>query len=332
VGEAKNRIPALEGVPGEYLAYLDGVRGLAEKTLAAYAEDLGLLSRHCAEAGVPCEDADALRLQLFVAELAAEHAAPASVNRRLSCIRGFYRWLIRFGRRKDDPCTAIRNLKAPPRLPSVLWEREMADFASLPESGKLLWPARDKALILATYSAGLRISELASLGFAALDLGRLEARVLGKGDKERPVFFSEEAGRAIREYLPERTGRLRHAGIADGDSRTLFISARGGSLSVPGIRWIIARYARSYAAESGLGKNVHPHTLRHSFATHLVNAGCDIRIVQEMLGHASLSTTQRYAHVNIAGLKRSYRKAHPHAGEAPSAVRDTANHKPGGNE
>jgi len=138
------------------------------------------------------------------------------------------------------------------------------------------------------------------------------ARITGKGGKERMVFFSEEARAAIHDYLPERDAKIRMAGLKGEDLKgALFVSAKGHSISVPGVRWIISQYA----TVSGLGKNIHPHSFRHSFATHLVNAGCDVRIVQEMLGHARLSTTQRYSHVSMERLKKVYAKAHPHSRE-----------------
>jgi integrase/recombinase XerC len=139
--------------------------------------------------------------------------------------------------------------------------------------------------------------------------GTLEdAKITGKGGKQRYVFFSEEAKAAIQEYLPQRAARLKMSGMDD-KKGALFISRRGRPISVPGVRWIISRYAQYFAP----GKNIHPHALRHSFATHLVNGGCDVRVVQEMLGHASLSTTQRYTHVNLENLKKTYAKSHPHA-------------------
>jgi len=219
-----------------------------------------------------------------------------------------YRWLVKFRGRIDNPCDTLRNVKVSQSLPSVLWEDEMADFAELPEARNMLWPARDKALILTMYSAGLRISELVSLSMGMLTGNNDGAKITGKGGKERMVFFSDEARAAIVDYLPERTARIRNAGLKADPMGALFVSSKGQPLSVPGVRWIIAQYAQV----SGMGKNIHPHTMRHSFATHLVNSGCDVRIVQEMLGHASLSTTQRYAHVNIEGLKRVYARAHPH--------------------
>jgi integrase/recombinase XerC len=164
------------------------------------------------------------------------------------------------------------------------------------------------------YSAGLRISELASLTMGNLTKSKRDpegARITGKGGKERYVFFSDEAREALREYLPEREARIRMAGLRGADSKgPLFVSGKGRPISVPGVRWIIGRYAE----RSGLGKNIHPHRLRLIFATHLVNAGCDVRIVQEMLGHSSISTTQRYTHVNIENMKKVYAAAHPHGG------------------
>jgi len=298
-------------VTQNYLSYLESVRGVSPRTLAAYRDDLSLFVNYCNNHDIDPVLASPYQVQSFIAELSAERAAPSSVNRRLSSVRGFYRWLLRFGRRADNPCDSLRNVKAPQGLPSVLWEDEMAAFAELPEKNKMLWPQRDKALILVMYSAGLRISELVSLSMNMITGDREGARVIGKGGKERVVFFSGEARAALGDYLPQREAKIRDAGLKAADMRgALFISEKGRPLSVPGVRWIIGQYARV----SDLGKNIHPHSLRHSFATHLVNAGCDVRIVQEMLGHASLSTTQRYAHVNIESLKKAYARAHPHGG------------------
>ena len=306
----------------DYLTYLEAVRGVSARTLEAYGEDLAKFSIYCDNHGIEPENASAYEVQGFIADMSFEGAAPASVNRRLSSVRGFYRWMMRFKRRLDNPCDLLRNIKIPQSLPAVLWEDEMAEFAALPESKNILWQVRDKALIMAMYSAGLRISELASLKMKMLTKNMDSARILGKGNKERMVFFSDEARTAIAQYLPQRDARIRMAGLkgagADGAPSldgAVFVSRKGRALTVAGVRWIIGQYALQYAQEAGMGKNIHPHSLRHSFATHLVNAGCDVRIVQEMLGHASLSTTQRYAHVNIEGLKRVYAKCHPHGAE-----------------
>ena len=291
----------------EYLGYLRAVKGCSGRTLEAYGNDLSRYVNYCGNHGISPEKAQSYEVQKFIADLSAERMSAASVNRCLSSIRGFYRWMVRFNKRSDNPCTVIRNVKMPVKLPSVLWENEMASFAALPEKTGILWPERDHALIMTMYSAGLRISEVVSLSMVNVSSTLDEAKITGKGGKQRYVFFYEEAKAAIAEYLPGRSARLRKAGI-DGKKSALFISRKGKPISVPGVRWIISRYTE----QSGLGKNIHPHSLRHSFATHLVNSGCDVRLVQEMLGHSSLSTTQRYTHVNIENLKKVYARAHPH--------------------
>jgi integrase/recombinase XerC len=290
----------------EYLDYLGAVRGVSERTIEAYGKDLSHFINYCGNHGIRPESAGAYEVRNFIADLSAEGIASVSVNRALSAIRGFYRWLIRFGRRTDNPCGDLRNLKTPKTLPAFLWEEEMASFAVLPDTAGILWPVRDKALILVMYSAGLRISELVSLSLKNLEADLSGARVIGKGDRERYVFFSGEAKESLEEYLLERKARVKAAG-PKGAAPTdkVFVNRKGGAISVPGVRWIITKYAE----RSGLGKNIHPHSLRHSFATHLVNSGCDVRVVQELLGHASISTTQRYTHVEIERLKKVYAKA-----------------------
>jgi integrase/recombinase XerC len=337
----------------KYLSYLSSVRGVSERTLEAYDSDLSQFAGYCRNYAIEPDKAGAREVQGFIAELSAERRSPASVNRALSSVRGFYRWMLRFGERKDNPCTGLRNVKNPQSLPLVLWEEEMAGFAELPDTAGILWPERDKALIMLMYSAGLRISELAGLSTDDFLQKYEGARITGKGGKERYVFFSDEGRAALLNYLPLRQARLEMTrkswensapvpGRTGSGSRTahqtgsadqiglrtgnklridnklrtggaepegkVFISRKGRAISISGVRWIIAQYAQ----RSGLNKNIHPHSLRHSFATHLVNSGCDVRIVQELLGHASLSTTQRYTHVSIEGLKKVYSKAHPH--------------------
>jgi len=288
----------------EYLEYLRSVRGVSPRTVDAYSRDLERFAQYCVNHTIPVEDASPYEVQSFIADLSAEGAAAVSINRALSSVRGFFRYLYRFKFRSDDPTADLRNLKSPKQLPTFLWEGEMAHFAELPDTAGILWPERDKALIMVMYSAGLRISEVANLKVQDLDRDLSSAWVLGKGDKERQVFFSDEGREALAQYLTSRAGRIHQDRATD----RLFINRNGGALSVPGIRWIISKYAE----RSGLDKPIHPHSLRHSFATHLVNAGCDVRMVQELLGHASLSTTQRYTHVDMEGLKRIYKKAHPH--------------------
>ncbi|MDR1411961.1 MAG: tyrosine-type recombinase/integrase [Spirochaetaceae bacterium] len=299
----KQKIPLPQDME-TYLSYLRSVRGMSERTLQAYRNDLAAFTVYCFNYGVDPVTAGTSEIRMFIGEMSAQGMASVSVNRSLSSIRGLYRWFCRNNIRDDNPSSQLRNLKVPRNLPVFLWEDEMAEFAELPETAGILWPDRDKALIHLMYSGGLRISETVSLTLPVLDRDLLGARVIGKGNKERHVFFSGEGREALLAWLPCRKNGI----IAERPTERLFISRRGAPLSVSGIRFIIGKYA----GISSTVKNVHPHALRHSFATHLVNYGCDVRVVQELLGHASLSTTQRYTHVDIEGLKRVYAEAHPH--------------------
>jgi integrase/recombinase XerC len=281
----------------EYVAYVSSVRGLALNSVIAYRADLEHFAVYCERLGVVPEDASVQVVRNFLGDRSFEGDAAVSVNRALSSLRGFFAHLVRFGYRKDNPVQGQANLKTPHNLPDVLWETEMAAFARLPETERILWPERDKALIMVMYSAGLRVSELVSLKLSSFDGTMESARITGKGDKERIVFFSDEARKALAEYLPLRSGREK--------SGALFINRKGGALTAAGARWII----RVYRERFQLPKNIHPHSLRHSFATHLMNGGADIRVVQELLGHASISTTQRYTHVTIERLKDVYHNA-----------------------
>lgn len=298
----------------EFLEYLASVRVASPRTVEAYRRDLRLYEASCAESGLAPEDAGTRELRSLVAALSGKGAAASSINRTLSAARSFHRWLVRYGYRADDPGRTAKNLKVPQRLPAFLWEEETASFTTLPDRAGILWPERDGAILKCMYSGGLRVSELSSLRLGDLEANLSSARVLGKGNQERRVYFSDEAREALAAYLPVRealAARLGRSGsAARRKAEPLFLNRRGGALSVRGVRWIVSRYADA----SELRVPIHPHSLRHSFATHLVNAGCDVRTVQELLGHASLSTTQRYTHVDVERLKRTYENAHPHAG------------------
>jgi integrase/recombinase XerC len=289
----------------QYLDYLRNVRVMRERTLSAYSIDLSDFRDYCDNINIKPEDAQIEDVRLYIGDMSFESKAAHSINRALSALRGFFKYLIRFKYRKDNPAETVRNIKAPKKLPVFLWEDEMKDFASLPLEKNILWPARDEALIMLIYSAGLRISEALSLKINDFENDYKSARVIGTGDKERHVFFSDEGRAALLAYLPERSAKIK----TERGGGFLFISMKGNALSVAGARWIIGEYARRGTS----AKNIHPHSLRHSFATHLMNGGCDIRVVQELLGHKSLSTTQIYTHTTIERLKDVYKNAHPHA-------------------
>jgi integrase/recombinase XerC len=291
----------------DFLAYLAGVRHLSPRTVASYRRDLALFEAYAGEN--PCV-ADESSIRLFVADLGAQRYEPASVNRTLATVRGFYRYAIRFGLCSANPASVVHNLKTPTRLPRFLSAEDASAFCASPSSNPdktSLWPARDRALLSMLYSTGCRVSEIAALCLADFGPEYRSAIVTGKGNKQRKVFLGKDARASLADYLAERAARLGR--VQDRQQpAAVFLSARGRALSVRGIQYIVSEYS----ARSGDGKRLSPHALRHSFATTLMSRGADIRVVQEMLGHTSISTTQRYTHVTPERLRRLYHQAHPH--------------------
>jgi integrase/recombinase XerC len=314
----------------EYLSYIAGVRKLSPRTVVSYRRDLSLYER---VSGDDPLSAGVSSVRLFIAGLGAAGYEPASVNRILASLRGFYAYAVRFSLREDNPAKAVRNLKVPQKMPRFLFADEAEKFCALPSSvsngadadssaenassGSVsgsppsiaLWPERDTALLTVLYSTGCRVSEIASLRISDFDRDWSAATVTGKGNKQRRVYLSKAARKAVADYLPHRASLIARGQENSAAGRMLFLSKRGKPLSVRGIQYIIARY--SDGDGTGL-RHLSPHALRHTFATTLISRGADIRVVQEMLGHASISTTQRYTHVTAERLKKLYHQAHPH--------------------
>jgi integrase/recombinase XerC len=288
----------------DYLAYLDAVRGLSPRTLHVYREDLERYEEFLA--GADIDAALAGEIRSFAAGLVAEGKAGSSVNRALSTLRGYYRYRMRYGGLGADPSREVENLPAERALPRFMFEDETDELLSSVEGARFK-DLRDRALLEALYSTGCRVSEIAGLRLDKIDRTSGSARVMGKGSKERLVFLGTQARTALASYLPGRAAMLRNRSEA-GDHGFLFVNLRGGPLSVRGIQKIL----NSRQASAGMKRRISPHALRHSFATHLVASGADIRVVQEMLGHASVSTTQVYAHVDMERLRKVYELAHPH--------------------
>jgi integrase/recombinase XerC len=301
----------------DYLAYLGVVRNLSPHTLECYGKDLEKYQAFLVERGVSPEQASVADARGFVAWLSREGLAPRSVNRMVSGVRGWYRYMERRSEIPTNPFAEIRSLRTEKRLPSFLFEDEMARLVEMPSrepcaDKEEFWKLRDRAVLETLYSTGCRISELVALNLTDVDLKNQAARVMGKGAKERNVFLGTAAAEALRSYMSLRPIHARKVDSteADGDAlRALFINQRGGRITDRGVRFILGEYL----SRANLGKRVTPHTFRHSFATHLLDRGADIRAVQELLGHASLSTTQVYTHVGMDKLKKVYRRAHPHA-------------------
>ncbi|HOU38988.1 MAG TPA: tyrosine-type recombinase/integrase [Treponemataceae bacterium] len=287
----------------EYLEYIRSVRALSPRTVEGYRRDLALFDSFLD--GMSPFEAVESDLRLFAAELGQKSREPAGVNRVLSALRGFYRYAVRFGLTESNPAATVRNLKVHQRMPAFLFAEEAAALCKKPDSAGILWPARDTALLTMLYSTGCRVSEIVNLSLADMDPEGTSATVTGKGRKQRKVFFSREARSALADYLAERNAVLARHQERDLSKNRLFISKRGRALSVRGIQFIIERYTDD-------ARHLSPHALRHSFATTLVGRGVDIRSVQEMLGHSSISTTQRYTHVSRDELNKLYHQAHPH--------------------
>ena len=302
----------------DFLAYLEFERGLARNTLAAYRTDLlqyGTFLR--------ARELDATRLEGadvsdFLAGLAlgdpAENKPPASaatLNRKIACLRSFYRHLRRGELIDSDPTAALQPPRKVRTLPKVLAYGEVKRLLE-GVSGSDPADLRDRAILEVMYGCGLRASETIGLELGSIDLDQGFLRAFGKGSKERVVPLGREASAAIRRYL--RSGRPEIA--AASDQRALFLNLRGGALSRQGLYKIIQGRARAV----GLEEKMSPHTLRHSFATHLLNGGCDLRSVQEMLGHADVATTQIYTHLSADRVKEVYFEAHPRARAGSPAV------------
>jgi integrase/recombinase XerC len=241
--------------------------------------------------------------------LADRGLAPTSVAGRLSAGRSFYRHALRNGVVETDPLAGVRAPRRPARLPRVLTVDEAERLVTAPRRATRAasLARRDAAILELLYATGMRISELAGLTLDRLDLERRRLRVIGKGDKERELLFGGPAASALRGYLAEARPEL--ASRTATPSAAVFLNARGGALGIRGARLIVGRWVE---AIRGPGR-ASPHTLRHSFATHLLEGGADLRVVQELLGHANLQTTQVYTHLSDAALRSAYREAHPRA-------------------
>jgi integrase/recombinase XerC len=285
--------------------------------VAAYRADLGrfvgFLSRGFLdrpEREVALADVDALAVRSFLAAMERAGLGRGGQARALSALRTFFRWACRVGEARANPAQSVRSPKVPRRIPDHLRPGEVETLLEGP-AGDAPLERRDRALLELLYATGLRVSELVSLDWRDLELKERVLRVLGKGGKEREVPFGRPAQAALRAWRDRWPEVRAAAGDAPGElgPEPVFLNPRGGRLSDRSVRRILDRWVEATAAARG----VHPHTLRHSFATHLLENRADLRAIQELLGHASLATTQRYTHVDLDRLLSVYREAHPRA-------------------
>jgi integrase/recombinase XerC len=310
----------------DFLEHLRLNRNASANTVEAYRSDLSaflaFVSVHLSKraGSLRPADLDLGTIRAFMAELYRQGLSRASVARKLSALRTFVRFLRREGWIEDDPAALAASPKRERKVPTHLSVDEMSRLLDVPDASEPLG-CRDRAILELFYASGLRLSELVGLDLEDVDLEQRIVRVLGKGGKERIVPFNTSAQGALRAWYGDRAA-LRAASKAQrptpkaqgprpkAQGDPLFVNARGTRLTGRSVQRLVARYVTSCSTRFGIS----PHALRHSFATHLLQRGADLRAIQELLGHVQLSTTQRYTHVNAAQLLEVYRKAHPRAG------------------
>jgi integrase/recombinase XerD len=312
----------IESLIVDFLAHLELERGLSQNTLGAYRTDLLQLGAHLQREGVDAVEATHAQLAAFLSQLTVlddgelcgvgggesdqlrRPVSASTLARKVACLRSFYRYLRREGIVEHDPTADLRGPPKTQRLPRVLSRDEVAKLLGQPRGTEPL-ALRDRALLETMYACGLRASEATGLELSDVDLDEAMLRARGKGAKERVVPIGREAVSALAVYR----NRGRPALLGDGAHTRLLLNGRGAPLTRQGLYKIV----QGHAGRAGLAERMSPHTLRHTFATHLLAGGCDLRSLQEMLGHADLTTTQVYTHLSAERLKSAYFAAHPRA-------------------
>ncbi len=313
-----------------FLSYIKNLRNLSQATCEAYERDITQFEKFLKSSGTSFERPDRNTGRSYSAYLRDLGLKPVSVNRKLTAVRVYYDYAVKTGKADFNPFERVKSLKTGRRLPDYLQHEEICNMRDTGENrDPVFTDLRNKALLSFLYSTGCRVSEAVKLDTEMLDLGNGTARVYGKGKKERIVYIGENSLSAIKSYFIH-IGYMDAKGFSSVDTRwepvpplngkgektafkikkglPVFVNRNRKRLSERGVFYLVEKMAE----EAGIGKNVSPHTIRHSFATHMVSEGADIRYVQEMLGHESLSTTQVYTHTGIGRLKEVYRAAHPH--------------------
>lgn len=314
-------------IVNKFIGYLMYERNASPCTIREYRRDIQQFFEFLAPPGeqpMPIHEIDHKVVREYVSYLYDQHMQSSSIARHLASLRTFFKFCIREGAAKQNPAQLVSSPKLPKRVPRVLTAEEMNAFldnlTSPPSKGprgraptqkqrenEKLMLKRDRAILELLYSSGLRVSELVGLDFINIDWWGQIVRVWGKGRKERIVPYGTKAKGALENYRPVREEIL--ARSSEGDSEAFFLSAAGRRLSTNAVRDLVKKYARL----CNVNWDLHPHSLRHAFATHLLADGADLRAIQELLGHASLSTTQRYTQATIEQLMAVYDKSHPHA-------------------
>jgi integrase/recombinase XerC len=311
----------------QFLIYLHAVRNASPHTIRSYENDLGQFLKFLTPPGVAmpsAQDVTHLMIREFVAHLHDLKLEKSSVARKLAAIRSFFKFAVREGMVARNPARMVATPKLPKRIPAVLSAEDLNAFLDGVVAGperpprrcneppmiddSRLMVKRDRAILELLYASGLRVSELTGLNLGDMDRKELMLRVRGKGNKERIVPYGGKAEQSLEAYQPLRQEILRKAG-GRGDRQAVFLNHLGTRLTQRSVARIVKKYARL----ANVNWDLHPHSLRHAFATHLLADGADLRAIQELLGHSSLSTTQRYTHATIHQLMEVFDKAHPRA-------------------
>ncbi len=300
--------PATPELLERYGQYLTGQRGLASNTRRVYLDDLASFLGHCRGEGLSLMDMERQMLRGYVAHLAGAGYARVSIVRKLTALRSFYKFLVQEGWFATTPVPSARSfpVKVEKPLPTFLGKNEAIRLLDAPDTDTPLG-RRDKAILEILYACGVRLAEIEGMNLGDVYANRREILVRGKGNKERWTLFGEPAAEALQEYLTNGRPHL----IADsGPGAPLFANRYGGRLS----RRSIEKVVSNYAARAGLKAGIHAHTLRHSFASHMLEGDADLRVIQELLGHSNVSTTQIYTHITKQEARRAYLSFHPLAG------------------
>ena len=297
----------LNSAINEYLLYLDAVRGLSANSVLGYKKDLDYLMLFVGN-DVDIKDVTKENLLFCIGELSKKKMAATSINRFIAAVRTFFAYCKKFQYIPTNPAIELKTVRIPKKIPRFLTANEMNSLCNQPELKELLWTSRDCAIFEMLYSSGCRVSELANLRFSDFMEGFTKAIVKGKGNKDRVVYFAKQAQAALKIYLDDRKKILQEKKV-ENEPECIFINQKGNRLSAAGIRWIVSRYS----GVEGTNHHISPHAFRHTFATQLLSNGADVRAVQELLGHSSISTTQRYTHITTEKLIEIYNKAHPHS-------------------
>jgi tyrosine recombinase XerC len=293
----------------EFLAYLRHEKNASPHTLSGYERDLRQVAAYLKEREVRWDKAGNVVLRGYLAELHEKRRQKSTIARKLAALRSFYEFGVRKRWIAENPAKVLARPRQDQKVPSFLSEDETAALLDLPRSTRPL-DLRDKAILELIYATGIRVSELVGIETPDLHFGERLVRVRGKGKKERIVPFGGKAREALEEYRRVRAGLAEGGGPPGGGvggGEAFFLNYRGGRLTTRSVQ----RMVRKYIRRTAVARKISPHSLRHSFATHLLGRGADLRVIQELLGHATLATTQKYTHVDLQQLLTVYRKSHP---------------------